>query len=113
METTVRRPRPAWSTWTEAASVITFGPNLRKTLSIALLIGTVFFSMNQLAAVMAGQVTLVVGLKAALAYIVPFCVSNYGILAASRADAQSSSPERITHRQSNEGGPPWQLHAHS
>jgi hypothetical protein len=98
METTVRRPRPTWSTWAEAASVITFGPNLRKTLSIALLIGTVFFSMNQLAAVMAGQVTLVVGLKAALAYIVPLCVSNYGILAASRAGVQSISPVMITDR---------------
>jgi hypothetical protein len=98
MEQTVRRPRPTWSTSTEAASVITFGPNLRKTLSIAALVGTVFFSMNQLSAVMAGQVTLVVGLKAALAYIVPLCVSNYGILAASRAGAQSSSPEMITDR---------------
>jgi hypothetical protein len=98
METTVRRPRPTWSTWTEAASVITFGPNLRKTLSIAVLVGTVFFSTNQLSAVMAGQVTLVVGLKAALAYVVPLCVSNYGILAASRAGAQSSSPGMITDR---------------
>jgi hypothetical protein len=78
--------------------VITFGPNLRKTLSIALLIGTGFFSMNQLAAVLAGQVTLVVGLKAALAYIVPICVSNYGILAASRAGARSISPGMITDR---------------
>jgi hypothetical protein len=98
METTVRRPRPTWSTWTEAASVITFGPNLRKTLSIAVLVGTVFFSTNQLSAVMAGQVTLLVGLKAALAYVVPLCVSNYGILAASRAGAQSSSPGMITDR---------------
>jgi hypothetical protein len=98
METTVRRPRPTWSTWTEAASVITFGPNLRKTLSIAVLVGTVFFSTNQLSAVMAGRVTLVVGFKAALAYVVPLCVSNYGILAASRAGAQSSSPGMITDR---------------
>ena len=98
METTVRRPRPTWSTSTEAASVITFGPNLRKTLSIAALVSTVFFAMNQLSAVMAGQVTLLVGLKAALAYIVPLCVSNYGILAASRAGAQSTSPGMITDR---------------
>jgi hypothetical protein len=98
METTERRPRPTWSTWTKAACVITFGPNLRKTLSIAVLVGTVSFSMNQLSAATAGQVTLLVGLKAALAYIVPFCVSNYGTLAASRAGAQSISPGMITDR---------------
>jgi hypothetical protein len=73
-------------------------PEPEETLSIAALVGTVFFSMNQLSAVMAGQVTLLVGLKAALAYIVPLCVSNYGILAASRAGAQSSSPGMITDR---------------
>lgn len=98
METTVRRPKPTWSTSTEAASVITFGPNLRKTLSIAAVVGTVFFLMNQLSVVMAGQVTVVVGFKAALAYIVPLCVSNYGILAASRAGAQSISPAMISDR---------------
>jgi hypothetical protein len=44
----------------------------------------VFFSINRLATVLAGQLTIVVALKAALTYVVPFSTSNYGILAASR-----------------------------
>jgi hypothetical protein len=75
---------PTWSTWRQCASVVTHAANLRRTLSISVAVGTVFFLMNQLPAVLAGQVTITVALKAALTYLVPFCTSNYGILAASR-----------------------------
>lgn len=78
-------PRATWSTWSEAMALIAFGPNLRRTVSVALLVGTIFFSMNQLPAVAAGQLTLALVLKGVLTYLVPLCVSNYGILAASRA----------------------------
>lgn len=78
-------PTPSSPSWADAVAVITFRPNLRKTAAIALLIGTIFFCANQLGAVLDGQVTLALVLKAALAYVVPFCVSNYGILAARRA----------------------------
>ena len=78
-------PRATWSTWSEATALIAFGPNLRRTVSVALLVGTIFFSMNQLPAVAAGQLTLALVLKGVLTYLVPLCVSNYGILAASRA----------------------------
>ena len=54
------------------------------SLSIALVVGTLFFAMNQLSAVLANQMTIAVALKGALTYLVPFCVSNYGILAATR-----------------------------
>ncbi len=57
---------------------------LRRTLSISIVVGTVFFVMNQLPAMLAGQVTVAIALKTALTYVVPFCTSNYGILAASR-----------------------------
>jgi len=75
---------PTWSTWGQCAAVVTHVANLRRTLSISVAVGTVFFLMNQLPAVLAGQVTTTVALKAALTYLVPFCTSNYGILAASR-----------------------------
>ena len=61
-----------------------FQRNLKKTSSIAILVGTVFFAMNQLPVLLAGQVTLVVVLMATISYLVPFCVSNYGVFAASR-----------------------------
>jgi hypothetical protein len=75
---------PTWSTWKQAASVLAHAANLRRTLSISIAVGTVFFVMNQLPAVLAGQMTVAVAVKAALTYLVPFCTSNYGILAASR-----------------------------
>jgi hypothetical protein len=75
---------PMWSTWTQVGSVVAHPANLRRTLSISIAVGTVFLLMNQLPAMLAGQVTVAVALKAALTYLVPFCTSNYGILAASR-----------------------------
>jgi hypothetical protein len=87
---------PTWSTWAQCASVVTYSANLRRTLSVSLAVGTVFFLMNQLPAVLAGQVTSAVVLKAALTYLVPFCTSNYGILAASRrssAREEGSQPD--------------------
>jgi hypothetical protein len=75
---------PTWSTWTQVASVVTHPATLRRTLSISIVVGTVFFLMNQLPVLLAGQTTVAVALKSALTYLVPFCTSNYGILTASR-----------------------------
>ena len=61
-------------------------PHLRQTIRIALIVGTVLFVINQLDVVIRGAATPVVWLKIALTYVVPFCVSNLGILIASRRD---------------------------
>jgi hypothetical protein len=44
----------------------------------------VLFVINQLDVVLRGEATPIVWLKVALTYLVPFCVSNLGILIASR-----------------------------
>lgn len=85
---------PTWSTWNQSASVVMHPATLRRTLSISIVVGTVFFLMNQLPAILAGQLTVAVALKSALTYLVPFCTSNYGILAASRRPA--------THREASQ-----------
>jgi hypothetical protein len=59
-------------------------PHLRKTTTIALVVGTVLFCINQLDVVLRGDATAVVWLKSAVTYLVPFCVSNAGVLVASR-----------------------------
>lgn len=64
--------------------MIRFGPNLRKTIRVALIVGTVIFAINQLDVVIRGGATAVTYLKSALTYLVPFCVANYGILTATR-----------------------------
>ena len=61
-------------------------PHLRQTIRIALIVGTVLFVINQLDVVIRGAATPVVWLKIGLTYVVPYCVSNLGILIASRRD---------------------------
>lgn len=41
--------------------------------------GTVLFAINQLDVVLAGRATTRVWLKAAITYVVPFVVANYGL----------------------------------
>lgn len=78
-----------WTTWSEALAVVCYRPHLRKTVTIALFVGTVLFCINQLDIVLRGDATTVVWIKAAITYVVPFAVSNAGVLVASRTDASN------------------------
>jgi hypothetical protein len=77
---------PTWTHWRETPRVILHPPHLRRTVGVALIVGTILFAINQLDVVVRGDATAVVWFKAALTYLVPFCVSNYGVLVASRRD---------------------------
>ena len=74
----------SWSTFSEALRVCAHRPHLRSSMRVALIVGTILFSINQLDVVLAGRATLGLWLKAGLTYLVPFCVSNWGILVATR-----------------------------
>lgn len=71
-----------WSDLPEALRVVLRGSNLRKTIAVALFVGTVLFLINQLDVVVSGHATPLVWLKIATTFLVPFCVSNYGVLVA-------------------------------
>lgn len=75
---------PTWSTVGEALAVVLVRRHLRKTVQIAAVVGTLLFCINQLDVVLNGDATAVVWLKVALTYVVPFGVSNFGILVATR-----------------------------
>ena len=75
---------PTWSTWREALAVVRYPPHLRRTITIALIVGTILFTINQLDVVLRGDATAVVWIKSALTYLVPFTVSNAGVLVATR-----------------------------
>ena len=53
-------------------------------MSVALIVGTAFFAMNQLGVILDGRATALVWLKAALTYLTPLLVSNFGVLSATR-----------------------------
>jgi hypothetical protein len=74
-----------WSTPREAVSVIIH--HLGRTLRVALVVGTILFCINQLDVVLRGQATPAVWLKGGITYLVPFVVSNIGVLVGSRQRA--------------------------
>ena len=78
---------PAWSTRREALHVVAHRPHLRATVRISLIVGTILFVINQLDVVLSGHATTSTWVKAAITYVVPFCVSNLGILTATRSQA--------------------------
>jgi len=77
-------PSETWSTWGEAVAVCASAHNLRRTIGVALVVGTLLFVINQLDVVLRGDATTFLWFKIGLTYLVPFCVSNYGILVATK-----------------------------
>ncbi len=77
-------PIATWSTWREACRVVLLGRHLRATIRIALAVGTVLFAINQLDVVLAGDATTATWVKSGVTYLVPFMVSNLGLLTGTR-----------------------------
>jgi hypothetical protein len=58
-------------------------------LGAAVLVGTVLFFINQADVVFRGEATAATWVKVGLSYLVPFLVSNYGIVLGSRRQTGS------------------------
>lgn len=80
-------PAPTWMTWREAMRLVGHPRHLRNTACIALLVGTILFGINQLDVVVRGEAGLLVWAKVAITYLVPFVVSNVGILVGTHQSA--------------------------
>ena len=78
--------------------MLAYGPHLRRTTTIALIVGTLLFAINQLDVVVRGDATAAVWIKSAVTYVVPFCVANAGVLAASRRDTRDAARTTLTDR---------------
>ncbi len=75
---------PTWVTPREACILVFQRATLRRTVRIALLVGTILSLVNQGSVVAAGDAELVTWLRVGANYIVPFCVSSAGFLSASK-----------------------------
>lgn len=73
---------PTWERLRECPRCIGHRPYLYRTLATALFVGTVLFIINHLDVVVAGQASAEVWIKTGLTFLVPFCTSNLGLLAA-------------------------------
>jgi len=66
--------------------------HLWRTIRIALVVGTMLTLINQLDVIVGGNARAITWVKAGLNYCVPFIVSNLGLLAGKRAEAESLDP---------------------
>lgn len=71
----------------DALSICSRPEHLRRTLAIAAVVGTILTAINQGDIVLAGDASGATVIKGALNYFVPFVVSNLGLLAGKRAEA--------------------------
>jgi hypothetical protein len=77
----------AMTTLQEAFRICMRREYLRRTIRIALVVGTILTLFNQGDVILRGDATALTWIKAALNYCVPFIVSNLGLLAGKRAEA--------------------------
>jgi hypothetical protein len=68
----------------EAVSFCMQRRNLRRTLSIALVVGVVLTAINQGGVISSGHATTATWIRCVLNFVVPFLVSNAGLLSARR-----------------------------
>lgn len=60
------------------------GTTLRKTIPIALVVGTILSLINQAGVVFGGDATPATWVRIGANYLIPFCVSSAGFLGATR-----------------------------
>lgn len=82
-EETVKTTR-TWEHWTEVPGMILYPLFLKRTLVIALVVGTILFCINHIDEVIMHRTTRAMWIKGAITYIVPFAVSNMGLLVGAR-----------------------------
>jgi hypothetical protein len=72
----------------DSLSIVMRPEHLRRTIKIALVVGTILFLINQADVVVRGNATVTTWIKVGLSYCVPFIVSNLGLLAGKRAEVE-------------------------
>jgi hypothetical protein len=80
----------------EALRIIRRREHLRRTIRIALVVGTILTLINQADVIFSGDATAITWVKAALNYCVPFVVSNLGLLAGKRAELEDARRGQAT-----------------
>jgi hypothetical protein len=73
--------RIAGITMRQTLDIVFRRENLRRTIKIALVVGTILTVINQLDVFITGPITALTWVKTGLNFCVPFVVSNLGLLA--------------------------------
>jgi len=78
----------------EALRICLRREHLRRTIMIAIVVGTILTLINQLDVIVKGDASALTWVKAGLNYLVPFIVSNLGLLAGKGTEGE----KRLTHQ---------------
>jgi hypothetical protein len=73
----------------EALRICLRREHLRRTVRIALVVGVVLTLINQADVLVGGDATAATWIKSGLNFVVPFVVSNLGLLAGKRAEREA------------------------
>jgi hypothetical protein len=84
---------PTIVTIEEALRIVLRREHLRRTIRIALVVGVILTSINQADVIIRGDATAITWVKAAGNFVVPFIVSNLGLLAGKRTERQAAPPK--------------------
>lgn len=78
----------------DSLSIVFRPEHLRKTLKIALVVGSILTLINQADVFVNGSATTATFIKTGLNFCVPFVVSNLGLLAGVRGDKRADGVDR-------------------
>jgi hypothetical protein len=73
----------------DAARICLRREHLRRTVRIALVVGVILTLINQADVIVGGDATVITWIKASANFVVPFIVSNLGLLAGKRAEREA------------------------
>jgi hypothetical protein len=73
--------------WRAALAYCRRPEHLRRTLTIGLVVGLVLTSINQLDVILRGEATATTWIKCGMNFVVPFIVSNLGLVSGRRSQA--------------------------
>jgi len=78
--------KPSWSSYSEVPSVVFHRVNLSRTVPTAIVTGLVLLLINQLEPLLRDPGSMATWVRSGLCFVVPFCVSNVGVLMVSRTE---------------------------
>ena len=76
----------SWLSVRDAVSYCARPERLRRTASIALVVGLILTAINQLQVILDGHLTVATWLRCGANFLIPFVVSNLGLLTGARPD---------------------------
>lgn len=79
--------------WCAALAYVLRREHLRRTVRIALVVGIVLTTVNQLDVIVRGDATAITWIKCGTNFVVPFIVSNLGLLSGHHLSSSGSSDE--------------------